>query len=114
VDRAARAIVGCAQRPRGEKSVGFTGHAIAAATTLIPRPLFERVAGRIFARAALAERDEAPKPGNVLSPEPALNRVGGGWRDGSSSKAVGAAALGAAVGGPALAGLIAHRARHKG
>jgi NAD(P)-dependent dehydrogenase (short-subunit alcohol dehydrogenase family) len=113
-DRAARAIVGCARRPRGEKSVGFVGHAIAAGTSLIPRPLFERVAGRVFARAALGTKDEAPKPGNVLSPEPGLNRVEGGWRDGSSSRAVRVAALAAALGGTTAAGLIAHRARHKG
>jgi NAD(P)-dependent dehydrogenase (short-subunit alcohol dehydrogenase family) len=114
VERAARAIVSCARRPRAEKSVGFAGHAIAAGTGLIPRALFERIAGRVFAKAALGTKDEPAKPGNVLSPEPSLNRVEGGWRDRSPSKPIRLAAIAAAVSGPVAAGLIARRSRHKG
>jgi NAD(P)-dependent dehydrogenase (short-subunit alcohol dehydrogenase family) len=115
VDRAARAIVGSVRRPRPERTVGFTGHAIAAATGLIPRRLFERVAGRLFARAALGTKDQAPKSGNVLGSEPELNSVDGGWRNGSRSRPARVAAITAAVGAPAAAvGLMARRARHKG
>jgi hypothetical protein len=114
VDRAARAIVKCARRPRGELSVGFAGHAVAIGTGLIPRPVFERIAGRLFARAALGSKAQEPTPGNVLRPEPQLNRVVGGWRNGSSSRPARLAAIAAAVGAPAAAaGLMVRRSRHK-
>src|SRR3954447_10538098 len=86
-ERVARAIVGCARRPRAERSVGLAGHAVAAGTGLIPRPAFERVVGKVFSLSALGEAEQAPTAGNVLEPEPELNRIDGGWRgDGGSKK----------------------------
>jgi short-subunit dehydrogenase len=114
-DRVARAIVGCARRPRAERSVGIAGHAIAAGTGLIPRQAFERVVGKVFSLSALGEAEQPPTAGNVLQSEPELNRIEGGWRGAGWSKARRIAA-GAAAGTLAAtaAGLIAQRVRHKG
>ncbi|HSD25029.1 MAG TPA: SDR family NAD(P)-dependent oxidoreductase [Solirubrobacterales bacterium] len=115
VDRTAKAIVEAVREPRGEISVGRVGHAVAAGAALIPRPLYERIAPKLFEMAALDDGDAEYSPGNVLAPEPELNAVEGGWRNRSGSALARMAAGAAAVGAPLVAaGLIARRARHKG
>ena len=115
VQRAARAIVAAVRRPRGEITVGQVGHAVALLAGLVPRQLFERIAPRIFEHTALEESEAEPSPGNVLRPEPDLNRVEGGRRRGLGRQAgrltVGVVGLGAPV---VAAGLTVRRARHKG
>src|SRR3954449_7683805 len=114
-ERVARAIVGCARRPRAERSVGLAGHAVAAGTGLIPRPAFERVVGKVFSLSALGEAEQPPTAGNVLQPQPELNRIEGGWRgDGGPRTGRIAAGAVAATLAAAAAGLIAQRVRHKG
>jgi short-subunit dehydrogenase len=115
VDRTAKAIVEAVRQPRGEISVGRVGNAFATAAALIPRPLYERIAPKLFEMTALDDGDAEDSPGNVLAPEPELNAVEGGWRTGNGSKLARIAAGAAAVGAPlAAVGLIASRARHKG
>lgn len=115
VERTARAIVGAVRRPRGEITVGQTGHAVALIAGLLPGPVFERIAPRLFESTALEESGAEPSPGNVLEPKPALNRVEGGWREGHAAQAARIAAGAVALSVPAAvaAGLIARRARHK-
>lgn len=115
VQRAARAIVAAVRRPRGEITVGQVGHAVALVAGLVPRQLFERIAPRLFEHTAMEERGAEPSPGNVLEPEPELNRVEGGWRDGLGKRAVRLATGTVGLAAPILAtGLILRRARHKG
>jgi NAD(P)-dependent dehydrogenase (short-subunit alcohol dehydrogenase family) len=114
-DRTARAIVRSIRRPRGERSVGQVGHAVAIATGILPGPVFERIAPKLFEKTALDGTRTEPDPGNVFAPEPELNRVRGGWRPPNGARVRRAAgrlaALGASV---AAVGLISRRARHKG
>lgn len=115
VERTARAIVSAVRRPRGEISVGQVGHAVALLAGVIPRPVFERIAPRLFETTALDETDADLSPGNVFEPRPELNRVEGGWRKGRGAQAgrIVAGAIGLAM--PVLAaGLIVRRSRHKG
>jgi NAD(P)-dependent dehydrogenase (short-subunit alcohol dehydrogenase family) len=112
-DRTARAILAAVRRPRGEITVGQIGHAVAIAAGLIPRQIYERIAPKLFELTALDGKGADRSPGNVLEPEPSLNRVDGGWRSPQGALAARIAAGVAALGVPAAAaGLIAHRVRH--
>jgi len=113
-NRTARAIVAAVRRPRGEVSIGRVGHAVAIAAGLVPRQLFERIAPKLFEMTALNGGSTEPSPGNVLEPEPQLNRIEGGWRNGKGRGLGRIAAVTAVLAAPiAAAGLIAHRARRK-
>src|SRR3954451_17379661 len=68
-DRTARAIVGLVERPRGERSVGNVGHAIAIATGVLPGPVFERIAPKLFEATALNGTGPEKDPGNVFAPD---------------------------------------------
>jgi len=113
-ERTAKAIVDCLRRPRGELSVGHVGHAIAIGAGLVPRPLFERIAPKLFQHSALDGSRAENSPGNVFEPEPELNRVEGGWRAPNGRRLrltlASAAALGTSA---AAAGLAVRHARHK-
>jgi len=115
VQRAARAVVAAVRRPHGEITVGQVGHAVAIVVGLVPRQLFERIAPSLFEHAAMEESEAEPSPGNVLEPEPELNRLDGGWRNGLGARAGRLAAGTVGLAAPVVAtGLILHRARHKG
>jgi NAD(P)-dependent dehydrogenase (short-subunit alcohol dehydrogenase family) len=112
-DRTARAIVRLVGRPRGERSVGNAGHALGIATGVLPGPVFERIAPKLFETTALDGNETEPHPGNVFAPEPELNRIEGGWRSDHAKvrRIAGLGALGVSL---AAAGLIGRQARHKG
>lgn len=77
-EKVARVALDLVDRPRPRVQVGATNTFIAAGFTLFPR-LYDAIVTPLFAYAAIDRRHELPRgTGNVLKPEPALNRVHGG------------------------------------
>src|SRR5829696_3946436 len=90
--------------PIFQHAANYTGHEIKPVSPVIG-----------VEHAAMEESEAEPSPGNVLEPEPELNRLDGGWRNGLGARAGRLAAGTVGLAAPVVAtGLILHRARHKG
>ena len=77
-ERAARAIVRCAERPRREASVGMMPLVAAALRTLV-RPLWDRLAPATMRRQHLGKMPAADAPGNLFAPR-GPGGESGGWK----------------------------------
>lgn len=78
-ERAARAIVSLALRPRRELIVGMSGRMIAAQHWLTPG-LAERQMARRVDKKHLKDEPAPATPGNLFEPMPQYSAVSGGWR----------------------------------
>jgi len=85
-DRVAAAIVGVVERPRRNVSarVGPTNPLIIAGFRLLPM-IYDAMVTPLFQLGALLREPVAPTPGNVLKPQPVLERVHGHWPDRAES-----------------------------
>lgn len=96
-DRVVAAIVGCADDPKREVTVGKVGRLLVLGHLLTPS-LYGRLAP-VAMRLGGLRREPAPEnPGNVLAPMPGWNRIHGDWR---RSERIAAGAAGAAAAGAA-------------
>lgn len=78
-ERVVKAILGCAQKPRSEVTVGRIGHLLTLGKAVLPG-IYERLVPHVFARAAFRAGSAEPTSGNLFQPMPELNRVSGNWR----------------------------------
>ncbi|HWE28030.1 MAG TPA: SDR family NAD(P)-dependent oxidoreductase [Polyangia bacterium] len=78
VDRAARAIVRCAERPKREVSVGVVP-AMLGALRMLMKPLWERLAPAIMRNQHLGKSPAADAPGNLFAPK-GPGGESGGWK----------------------------------
>lgn len=78
VERAARDIVRCAERPRREIGVGLMPAMMGLMRTLM-QPIYERIAPAMMRNQHLAKVPAGDGPGNLFSPRPPAGESGG-WR----------------------------------
>ncbi|MER7891451.1 SDR family NAD(P)-dependent oxidoreductase [Micromonospora sp. NPDC094482] len=76
--RVARAIVGCADRPRREVSVGRLNPLMRVGFTVLPG-LYDALVGPLMRRLGLSNRPVAPHDGVLFAPDPASEALSGGW-----------------------------------
>ena len=105
-DRVARAIVRCAEHPRREVTVGQLHHLASWGHALLPRTYGE-LAPRAMRFVAIGKDPSRHDDGNVFAPQPDLDAVRGGWRNGRARAALRVCALAGAVG----AGAAVRRSR---
>jgi hypothetical protein len=95
-DRAARAIVACAQRPVRERLVGRGARAMIVMHA-VGGPLFERLFAAQVERNHVIDEPSPPSPGNLFAPMAEGDDVSGGWRERlrrrGAAKATGVAAV---------------------
>ncbi|MER7442063.1 SDR family NAD(P)-dependent oxidoreductase [Micromonospora avicenniae] len=77
-ERAARAIVGCVERPRREVSVGRLNPLMRVGFTCLPG-LYDVLVGPLMRRLGLADEPVAAHDGVVFTPDPGSESVRGGW-----------------------------------
>ncbi|WBB69852.1 SDR family NAD(P)-dependent oxidoreductase [Micromonospora sp. WMMD812] len=77
-ERVARAIVDCADRPRRQVSVGRLNPLMRVGFTVLPG-LYDTLVGPLMRRLGLDGPTVAPHDGVVFAPDPASERVRGGW-----------------------------------
>ena len=78
VEKAARTIVRCAERPKREVSVGIMPVVMGLFRTLA-KPLWERMAPVMMRRDHLGKAPAADAPGNLFAPKPPGGESGG-WK----------------------------------
>ncbi|MCU1277527.1 MAG: oxidoreductase, short-chain dehydrogenase/reductase family [bacterium] len=78
VDKAARTIVECAERPKREVSVGIMPVVIGLFRTLA-KPLWERIAPAMIRGGHLGQATAADAPGNLFQPKGPAGESGG-WK----------------------------------
>ena len=102
-EQVAKAILGCARRPRRIKYVGLTGRAITACHKVSPT-VYEEVAGPVVERILFQDSKPAEiSEGNLFQPGREPMRVQGGWQ-GHGPLVDRASMLGVAAGMAGLAG----------
>ncbi|MEU7932761.1 SDR family NAD(P)-dependent oxidoreductase [Micromonospora echinofusca] len=77
-ERVARAIVGCADRPRREVSVGRVNTVMRVGFTVFPGA-YDALVGPLMRLLGLTDRPVAPHDGVVFAPDAAAASVRGGW-----------------------------------
>jgi NAD(P)-dependent dehydrogenase (short-subunit alcohol dehydrogenase family) len=108
-ERVAEAIVDCAERPRPEVIVAWSGRGLAIAARLAPR-LVERLSLPVMEAVSLGDAPADPTAGNLFEPRPERNAVRGGWRERKALR-YGAPLVAAGAGARALAGDLLGAAR---
>ncbi|MEU6204069.1 SDR family NAD(P)-dependent oxidoreductase [Micromonospora musae] len=96
-ERVARAVVGCADRPRREVSIGRLNPLMRVGFTCLPG-LYDVLVGPLMRRLGLTDEPVAPTDGVVFAPDPSSATVRGDWLPDLGHLVRTAAALPAAVG----------------
>ncbi|MGK5739571.1 SDR family NAD(P)-dependent oxidoreductase [Micromonospora sp. URMC 103] len=99
--RAARAIVGCVERPRREVSVGRLNPLMRVGFTVLPG-LYDVLVGPLMRRLGIADQTVAAHDGVIFAPDPASEAVRGGWLPDLTHLLRGAAAFPRTVGARVL------------
>jgi short-subunit dehydrogenase len=97
-ERAARAVVRSAERPRRRRTVGRVQHLATLGHALAPRT-YTKVVPYAMRLVALGKEPSPHHSGNVFDPLPELDAVSGGWRSGSLRLSAGAGVLTLAAAG---------------
>ena len=103
-EKAARAIVRCAQRPRPEVVVGNSVSALEVMHAVSPA-LTERLVARGIGSGILGEEPNEPNPGNLFDPQKAPSDIDGGLNretERRAKKKARSLATGATIGASAL------------
>lgn len=93
-ERMAGAIVGLADRPRAEVSVGLANRFAELGFTLLP-PVYDVLVGPMMRRLGLSRERIAPHTGNVYAPEPRTEGGPGRWGRTSAGVLAGVSVLAA-------------------
>lgn len=92
----AEAIVGCAEKPRREVTVGSAGRMLKLTRRLTPG-LAERMLARQVEHDHFQDQPAPPTEGNLFQPMPQYTGISGGWRENGGASA-GRATVGALAG----------------
>ena len=100
-ERVARAVVGCAERPRRRRTVGNVQQVGSWVHAALPRT-YSDVVPAMTELVALGTQTQPHQDGNVFEPMPELNAVHGGWRSPLKRASAGVGVLALAAGGIAV------------
>jgi NAD(P)-dependent dehydrogenase (short-subunit alcohol dehydrogenase family) len=78
-EQVADTVVGLILKPRREAIVGNAGRAAAAARTVAPYALSDRMIGKQWETDHFKPEPADPSPGNVFEPDPHHTGISGGW-----------------------------------
>lgn len=106
--RVVNAIAGAISRPKPEITVGVTGRLMAHGQRMLRRlssaRIYDRLATDAMQLVALRQEPADDSDGNVFEPQPARDRVDGGWRrQRRTARRLAAAGVTAAVAAPLIA-----------